>query len=214
MDKIKILLRSSRQEKKKMPSRSSFKEKPSKNVKNLILKINNPDVLEELSKVPPLNTGEMLHLILNRINVLYLQKVLHASRFDEDILQILDKMTQEDKVVKIILEKEFGPLRERAIKKIKNEKNLVKLAKKIDSPKWGKIIIQKIENIEELEFLSQNAGHKKIKVFAKERVEELLKNKKDDQEKPGNKKLVVLFEKIEIFLKHYSDKADYPDINN
>ena len=176
-----------------------------KECKNLILKINNPDVLEELSKVPPLNTDEMLHLISNRKNVLYLQKVLNASRFDEDILQLLDKITQEDKVIKIILGKEFGPLRERAIKKIKNEKNLVKLAKKIDSPKWGKIIIQKIENIEELEFLSQNAGHKKVKVFAKERVEELLKNKNNDHEKPGNKKLVILSEKIETFLKHYSE---------
>jgi hypothetical protein len=182
-----------------------IQDKTVKECKNLILKINNPDILEELSKIPPLNTDEMLHLISNRKNILYLQKVLHASRFDENILQILDKITQEDKVIKIILEKEFGPLRERAIKKIKNEKNLVKLAKKIDSPKWGKIIIQKIENIEELEFLSQNAGHKKVKIFAKERVEDLLKNKKNDPEKQGNKKLAVLSEKIETFLKHYSE---------
>ncbi|MEE2744555.1 MAG: DUF349 domain-containing protein, partial [Bdellovibrionota bacterium] len=176
------------------------KLKDMKDFKALIQKINSLEVLEALSDASRQDDPKVSQLILDRRNTICFQKVLSSNIFDEETSSSLDKITQNEKLVKIILEKDFGPLREKAIQKIREEKELIKLARKINSPKWGKVVINRIADIDSLKSLSQNASHKKVKTYAKERIEELLNQ--NDQEGP---KLALLAEKIEAFLKHYSE---------
>ena len=123
------------------------KLKDMKDFKALIQKINSLEVLETLSNASRQDDPKVSQLILDRRNTICFQKVLNSTIFNEEISSSLDKITQNEKIVKIILENDFGPLREKAIQKIREEKELIKLARKINSPKWGKVVINRIDNL-------------------------------------------------------------------
>ena len=102
------------------------KLKDLKDFKVLIQKINSLEVLDTLSSASSQTDPKVSQLILERRNTICLQKVLNSTRFDEETSSSLDKITQNEKLVKIVLEKDFGPLREKAIQKIHEEKELIK----------------------------------------------------------------------------------------
>ena len=96
---------------------------------------------------------------------------MRSAQINEEVFEALEKINQEDKIVKVFLEKDFGPLREKALQKLKTQESLIKLAKKVDSSKWGLKIIEYISDPEALQVLAKNASHKKVRSFAKEKRE-------------------------------------------
>ncbi len=195
--------------------------------KNLLNKLNssqNPhDFKSQLSKINSLaalekikpfinefkeNTEQGMHWVDNAYNNLLFQKIMRSGQINEETFETLEKLNQEDKIVKVFLEKDFGPLREKALQKLKTQKSLIKLAKKVNSAKWGLKIIDFISDPDTLLELSKNASHKKVRLFAKEKRESLFKDGVDRSSSNGpqnSQNLKLIKEKLKNFMAHYSE---------
>ena len=190
-----------KKEKREETSHKSLKQKPLQNLDNLsskekalLEKLNSiqssQDFKTQLSKINSLTTLEKIRPFIiehkdpnykedqwidNTYNQLLLQKIVKSTQVNEEIFETLEKMNQEDKIIKVFLEKDFGPLREKALEKLKSKESLIKLAKKINSPKWGQKLIEQISDPEILLDLTSSASHKKVRLFAKEKRDSLFK---------------------------------------
>ena len=146
--------------------------------KSQLSKINS---LAALEKIKPFinefkeNTEQGMHWVDNTYNNLLFQKIMRSGQVNEETFETLEKLNQEDKIVKVFLEKDFGPLREKALQKLKTQKSLIKLAKKVNSAKWGLKIIDLISDPDALLELLNSASHKKVRLFAKEKRESIFK---------------------------------------
>ena len=179
--------------------------------KSQLSKINSLAVLE---KIKPFISGsektvdQGMHWVDNTYNNLLFQKIVRAGKINDETFETLEKLNQEEKVVKVFLEKDFGPLRERALEKLKNQESFVKLAKKINSAKWGLRIISHISDPETLLALSTSASHKKVRSFAKEKRESLFKEGVRQFSTNGHQSsqnLKLIEEKLSNFISHYSE---------
>ena len=110
--------------------------------------------------------------------------------------------------IKVFLEKDFGPLREKALEKLKSKESLIKLAKKINSPKWGQKLIEQISDPEILLDLTSSASHKKVRLFAKEKRDSLFKQTYGQSNLTNihsSQNLKLIGEKVQNFISHHTE---------
>ena len=186
--------------------------KSTQDFKSQLSKINSLEFLERIKPFitePKELNNQGMRWIDNTQNDLLFQKIVRATQINEEVFDALEKINKEDKVVKVFLEKDFGALREKALQKLKSQESLIKIAKKINSTKWGLKVIESISDLEGLLSISKNALNKKIRSFAKEKRESLLKEGKGQSPSNGPNKsqnLMLMGEKLKNFISHYSEK--------